>query len=175
MEREGVFMIEDQKRTQALVSIGIMTALITAVTILIKIPIPQGYLNFGDVVVMISAFVMPFRGALIAAGLGSALADLFGGYPIYAIFTFFIKMAEVAVIYKLSHYLKTKKRIIPFALAGFTMMFLYGLVDGLLVSSVAYIPVSMGYNFFQALISVIIVTMIYPSINELMKHLRGKG
>ena len=175
MEGEGVFMIPEQRRTQMIVSIGIMTALITAVTTLIKIPIPQGYLNFGDVVVMISAFIMPFRGALIASGLGSALADLFGGYPIYAIFTFFIKMAEVAIIYKLSDYLKTKKRIIPFALAGFAMMFLYGLVDGLLLSSVAYIPISMAYNFFQALISVLIVTVMYPSINELMKHLRGKG
>lgn len=167
-------MMEDQKRTQALVMIGIMTALVTAVTVLIKIPIPQGYLNLGDVVVMISAFVMPFRGALIASGLGSAMADLIGGYPVYAIFTFFIKMAEVVVIYKFKDYLVSKKRVIPFALAGFTMMFLYGLVDGLLVSSLAYVPISMAYNFLQAFLSVVIVTLMYPSINELMKHLRGK-
>ena len=167
-------MMANQKRTQALVMIGIMTALVTAVTVLIKIPIPQGYLNLGDVVVMTSAFVMPFRGALIAAGLGSAIADLIGGYPVYAIFTFFIKMTEVAIIYLLRDYLVGKKRIIPFALAGFSMMFLYGLVDGLLLSSFAYIPISMTYNFIQALLSVLIVTLIYPSINELMKHLRGK-
>lgn len=167
--------MQDQKRTQALVYIAMMTALVTAVTSIIKIPLPQGYLNFGDIVVMMSAFVMPFRGALIAAGLGSALADLFGGFGVYAVFTLFIKMAEVVVIYKLIHLLDGKKRIIPFALAGLTMMFLYGLVDGLLVGNIAYVPISMLHNLPQAAISALAVTIMYPNIKNLMKHLRGKG
>lgn len=168
-------MIEEEKRTQALVLIAIMTAMVTAVTLLIRIPIPHGYLNFGDLIVMISAVVLPFRGALIASGVGSALADLLGSYPEYAVFTLFIKMAEVAIIYKFAHYLKTNRRFIPFLLAGLTMIVLYGFVDGFLTSSVAYIPISMGYNLLQGLLSAFVMVLIYPRIINLMKHLRGKG
>ncbi len=166
--------MNNHKRTQTIVFIGIMTALIAAVTAMIQIPIPTGYLNFGDVMVMISAFVLPVRGAMIAAGVGSALVDLFT-YPQYAIFTFFIKMAEVLVIVKFSHHLKGKKRYIPFFLAGFTMMFLYGLVDAYLVGKISYMPISMAYNSIQAIANSLIATLAYPSIIVLVNHLRGKG
>ena len=56
-----------------------MAALFTAVTfvgtILIRIPVGIGYVNFGDAVVMIAAVVLGPVGAALAGGLGSALAD----------------------------------------------------------------------------------------------------
>ncbi|CAM3666697.1 ECF transporter S component [Erysipelothrix urinaevulpis] len=166
--------MEQEKRTQTIVFIAIMTALVAAVTAIIQVPIPTGYLNFGDVIVMMSAIVLPIRGAVIAAGVGSAIVDLMVA-PQYAIFTLFIKMAEVVVIQQLIHLLDGKKRFIPFFLAGFTMMTLYGFVDAFLVGNITYMPVSMMYNLIQAFVSSLIATLIYPGVVELMKHLRGKG
>lgn len=71
---------------------GLFTALTTVATMVIQIPSPTGgYVNAGDAVVILGAFLLgPGWGAL-AAGLGSALADLFAGYVIYAPATFVIK------------------------------------------------------------------------------------
>ena len=59
---------------------------------LIKIPSPlKGYINLGDGIVLLAAWVLPLPYGLVAAGLGSALADLFSGYVVYAPATFAIK------------------------------------------------------------------------------------
>ena len=74
-----------------------MAALTAAATIAIPVPLPGGgYANAGDVLVLLSAFVLgPGLGAA-AAGVGSALADLILGYTIYAPGTLIIKAADAA-------------------------------------------------------------------------------
>lgn len=84
---------EGNKRRSYLVKIavaGVMAALIFVAT-QIRIPIPTGgYLNLGDVMINICSFVMgPL--AAIPAALGSAIADLVAGYPVYIPATFVIK------------------------------------------------------------------------------------
>jgi len=80
-------------KTKKLVWAGLFTALTTVAT-LIKIPFvtsPNGYVNAGDGLVIVSAFLLnPLWGAM-AAGLGSALADVFYGFFNYAPATFIIK------------------------------------------------------------------------------------
>ena len=77
--------------TKNLALTALFIALCTLVTMFIRIPLPtSGYANLGDAMVLLAAWVLgPVYGAL-AAGLGSALADLIG-YPIYAPATFIIK------------------------------------------------------------------------------------
>ena len=72
-------------KIKKLVYLALFTALCTVATIAIPIPTPTGgYLNAGDIVVVLAAlFTGPVCGSLIA-GLGSAAADLFAGYAIYA-------------------------------------------------------------------------------------------
>jgi uncharacterized membrane protein len=80
----------------------ILTALFTALTCLatamISDPAPLvGYVHVGDVLVLCSAFLLgPLWGA-VAAGLGSALADVFLAYAIYAPATLVIKAAFAMV------------------------------------------------------------------------------
>ena len=73
-----------------------MTALLTVATLLIRIPIPatQGYINLGDDAVIAVALVWGPRSAMIGGGLGSAMADLLGGYVFWAPFTLIIKGLE---------------------------------------------------------------------------------
>ena len=71
---------------------ALMAALTCVATIIIKIPSPlKGYLNLGDCVVLLAGWVLLPAYGFLSAGLGSALADLFSGYVIYAPATFIIK------------------------------------------------------------------------------------
>lgn len=70
-----------------------MASMACVATMVIKIPIPAtgGYINLGDSIVLLSGVVLgPLYGGL-AAGLGSALADLLGGYVAFAPATLYIK------------------------------------------------------------------------------------
>lgn len=73
---------------------AVFIAVTCALTWVIRIPTPsRGYINLGDCAVIIGAFVLgPVYGA-IAGGIGSALADLLGGYPQYIPATLIIKAA----------------------------------------------------------------------------------
>ena len=86
--------------TKKIVLCAVLTALTTLATMIIQIPSPtSGYVNLGDVFVLFSAFCLgPFYGA-VAAGVGSALADLLSGYVIYAPGTLVIKAAMAICAY----------------------------------------------------------------------------
>ena len=69
-----------------------LAALCCVATMIIKIPSPlKGYLNLGDCVVLLSGWLLGPAYGFAAAGIGSALADIFSGYVIYAPATFIIK------------------------------------------------------------------------------------
>ena len=71
---------------------SMLAALCCVATMVIKIPSPlKGYLNLGDCIVVLSGFMLSPLYGFFAAGLGSALADLFAGYIVYAPATFLIK------------------------------------------------------------------------------------
>ena len=69
-----------------------LAALCCVATMIIKIPSPlKGYLNLGDCIVLLSGFMLSPLYGFLAAGIGSALADVFSGYVVYAPATFLIK------------------------------------------------------------------------------------
>ncbi len=76
-----------------------MAAMVCVATMIIKIPSPmKGYLNIGDCIVLLCGWLLAPGYGFVAAGLGSALADMFSGYITYAPATFLIKgsMALIA-------------------------------------------------------------------------------
>ena len=85
--------------TFKIVLTALFAALICVATMLVQIPIPAtgGYANLGDGVILICAYLISPVYAVIAAGLGSMLADLLAGYASYALGTLVIK-AGVALI-----------------------------------------------------------------------------
>lgn len=82
---------------QELVFTALMTALVFAATYLPHIPIPLGYAHLGDAVIFLLALLAPRRSTLFAACIGSALADLLGGFALWIVPTLVIKfvMAEI--------------------------------------------------------------------------------
>lgn len=85
--------------TKKIVIAALMAALTCVATMIIKIPSPlNGYVNLGDCIVLVAGWMLSPTYGFLAAGLGSALADVFSGYMTYAPATFVIKglMALVA-------------------------------------------------------------------------------
>lgn len=98
------------KDVKKLVMAALFAALCCVATMSIKIPVPatNGYIHPGDAMVILSGiFLGPVIGGL-AAGIGSMMADLLGGYMVYVPITFAVK-AVVAIASYYAFHLLTKK------------------------------------------------------------------
>ena len=82
--------------TKKIAVFGIFMALVVVSTMIISIPsvATQGYVNLGDVFVLLSGLILGPIGGLVVGGLGSALADILLGYAYYAPYTLIIKGLE---------------------------------------------------------------------------------
>ena len=81
-----------KKKTKIIVLAALFAALTCVATMVVKIPSPlKGYINLGDCMVLLAGWLLPPGFSFLAAGLGSALADVFSGYFVYAPVTFAIK------------------------------------------------------------------------------------
>ena len=132
-------------KIRKLVMSAMFASLACVATMIIKIPSPlHGYINLGDCIVLLTAWVLDPASAFFAAAVGSALADLFSGYAVYAPATFVIKglMALAAYfVYKLlaKKMPKLPSRILAGLVAEIAMIggylifesFMYGFVPSL--------------------------------------------
>ena len=136
------------KTTRKVIFSALLAALVCVATMLIKLPSPlNGYINLGDCFVLLAAWLLPMPYGLCAAGIGSALADLFSGYALYAPATFVIK-ALMAVTARGIFLLFSKKerrfgRLLGGVLAELVMVLGYYVFEGVLygfVPSLVNIP-----------------------------------
>lgn len=114
---------------------GLFAALGCVGTMVLQVPSPTGgYMNLGDTVVILGAWLLgPVYGAA-AGGVGPAMADLLSGYAMYVPATLAIK-AVMALTAALLYRALGKKSLLLSALAAEVPMVLgYWLFDGLLAS-----------------------------------------
>ena len=103
-----------KSNTKKIVMAALMAALACVATMIIKVPSPlKGYLNLGDCVVLTAGWMLSPIYGFLAAGLGSALADLFSGYVVYAPATFLIKGCMALIAYFGFRLLHKKVRDLP--------------------------------------------------------------
>ena len=153
-------------RTKKIVMAAMLAALACVATMIIKIPSPlKGYLNLGDCIVLVAGWMLSPAYGFLAAGLGSALADLFSSYVTYAPATFVIKglMALIAFYgYKLLHNKigNLPSRIITGILAEIMMILGYFVFEGFLygfVPSLVNIPANGVQGIAGLIIGVILI------------------
>ncbi len=77
--------------TKKLTITGLFMALICLSTMFFKIPIPGGYAHIGNAFIFLACAVLDKKGSVVACGVGSALADLLGGWYMWIIPTLIIK------------------------------------------------------------------------------------
>ena len=139
---------------------ALFAALCLVATNIIHIPIPatDGYINLGDCVVLLGAFLLgPVYGAA-AGGVGSALADILTGYTVFAPGTFVIKagIAVIAALIMKALGGKTKAASVVAGIAGEVWMVLgYFLYESIFLGYGLAAAGSIGGNAIQAVAGVI--------------------
>ena len=159
-------------KTKQLVLAALLAALAYVATVVLMVPSPTGgYLNLGDAVVLLGAFLLgPWYGAL-AGAVGPAMADLLSGYVMYVPGTLVIKalMAVVAAsLYRLSRK-RTWGVAAGAAAAEAVMVTGYWLYDGIfivgsLAGSAAGIPSNLMQAAFGAAVSVFLTLTLRRSV-----------
>lgn len=140
-------------RVRTIVTTALMAALACVATMVIRVPSPTGgYMNLGDTVVLLGAFLLgPWYGAL-AGGVGSAMADALSGYMVYVPATLIIKAVMAILAGLLYRGLKEKSGgMLLSAVAGeIPMVAGYWLFDALLLRSLAGSASGIPSNLVQA-------------------------
>ena len=151
--------------TKKLAITALFASLTMVATMFIRIPLALGYVNLGDVFVLLSVFVLGPIYGVISAGIGSGIADLIGYIP-YAPGTLIIKsaMAIIAWLVYILIFKATKKQMlgeIIGGIAGASLMAVgYFIYEILFFTTSAVAIVNMPWNLLQGGIGVVLSTLI---------------
>ena len=74
-----------ENKTKKIVMTALFAALACVATMSIRIPTPgtSGYIHPGDAIVILAGIILGPAYGFLAAGIGSCLADLLGGYFVW--------------------------------------------------------------------------------------------
>lgn len=148
---------------------AISAAIIFVATWVFKIPIPgtSGYINLGDSMIYLSAFLLGPLGAA-ASALGSVLADLAGGYVAYIPGTFIIK-GLMGLIFGLISRKRTFALYAVACIIGGALMTVGYAVYELCLFGFAYAATSAPYNLAQWGGNIAVALILYPAAVRLQK------
>ena len=150
-------------RTKLLVMTALFAALGYVATRVLMVPSPTGgYMNLGDTVVLLGAYLLgPVYGA-VAGGIGPALADLLSGYAVYVPGTLVIKalMALTAALLYRALGKKNWALVVCGVAAEAIMVVGYWLFDGILTGSLAGSAAGLPSNFVQAAFGLVVSTLL---------------
>ena len=170
--------MQKKNATRNIVMAALLAALTCVMTMVVKIPSPmQGYINLGDGAVLLCGWLLPPGYGFMAAGLGSAMADLFAGYLTYAPATFLIKglMALIAfygVKLLAKRWRDLPARVVAGIVAEILMVLGYYLFEGVFYSDFIAVAVNIPANAVQGvagLILGIVLSKIFRKTNLFTK------
>ncbi len=167
-------------RTNKIVLTGITMALIMVSTMMIRIPVPftQGYVHLGDAIIFLGVLVLGRNYGAIAAGLGSALADLLSGYAYYAPWTFVVKALMAFVVGLALEHMEKKgqkvgdgriraSEVIAMAFGGIEMCVGYyiaaSLMHGNWYTPLFSIPGNIGQFIVGMILAIILASALYKT------------
>ncbi|MBQ9967669.1 MAG: ECF transporter S component [Oscillospiraceae bacterium] len=149
-------------KTRQLVTAALMAALVCIATMIVKIPTPlKGYVNLGDGIVLTAGWMLSPAYGFFAAALGSALADIFSGYVLYAPATFLIKGLMALIAYLVCA--KMGKRFLGGLAAEIAMILGYFIYESFLygpVPSALNIPANGLQGIFGLIVSLLLIKVI---------------
>lgn len=155
-----------------IVIFGMSMALVVLMTTMTSIPaiVYNGYINLGDVPVILSGMIFGPLGAFIVGGVGSALSDIYLGYVHYAFITLIVKGFEGSIASLLTRKKVDNKRIIlgPMV-SGIFMAFGYFIGEIFLYGFYGALP-SIPGNLLQGIVCAILASLIYKSIGKILKR-----
>ncbi len=166
-------------KVKELALVALFIALVAVATMIVRVPIPQtnGYMNLGDSMVLLSGIFFGPGVGFMAGGIGSALADIFGGYYQWAPWTLFIKGIEALIMGLSVKYLKIRTEkisflvIVLFILSTLWMVFGYYVTEVFMYDQKAALA-EVPANLLQAGGSVILATLLLPLFSRIIRQAR---
>lgn len=123
---------------------GVFIALTYIMTAFIQIPIPLGYANLGDSIILLACFMFGLQTACIAGGCGAALADILTGYPIWAIPTIIIKVTLAFIACAFFSLGKEKKLYSVQTFTGLVLSMLFMAIGYTIAGAILYGSIGSG-------------------------------
>ena len=166
-------MIREGDNTQRLVMTALMASLVMLGTVLLRIPVPmtQGYVHLGDAVIYTGVILLGRRNGTIAAALGSVLADVLGGYVMWAPWTLLIKAAMAASAGTFAERTgagdagaERYRLITGMALGGLIMCAGYFIAEGIMYGNWPAAMLGIPWNVGQAAVGMAVSLMIVKKI-----------
>ena len=164
-------------KIHSIVTAAMLAAMTTVATMIIKVPTigTNGYVNIGDSIVLASAWLLGNPYGALAAGIGSALADLLSGYPVYVPGTAVIKFLMAFVCAILTSLMKNRKipvvaACIVSSLAAEIIMILgYFLYEATILGYGFAAAASIGSNAIQAGVCMVLGNLLYHALSGIRK------
>lgn len=181
------------KNLRKIILAALFAALTFVATFVIKLPTPtMGYIHPGDALVILCGVLLgPWTGGL-AAGIGSMLSDLIGGYISYVPGTFVIKFFVAVIAAYITKWIlrvsgggKTKVWYViiggvfgeVFMVLGYFVYEIFlealgtgaGLTKTTLLAGIAASAAGIPFNIVQAIFGVVLSAILFPILNPLLK------
>ena len=165
-------MANSNAKTLNIIMTGLLMAMITVVTAILPIPIPfgPGYVHLGDAVIFLSVLILGWKYGAVAAGFGSALADVILSYVIWAPWTLCVKglMALIMGLFVSASMKKPGRRIlgvpiyqlIGMVLGGAEMVVGYYIAEGFIYGNFVVPMLSVPWNVMQFVIGLVIASLV---------------
>lgn len=160
--------------TRKLTLSAVMAAVIFVVTWTIRLPVPGtsgGYVNMGDAVIYLCAWLLGGPWAAAAAAVGSALADTAAGATVYIPATFVIKGLMGLICGLFAAQRQFSRFAVSCVFGGAIMTVGYALYE-IAVFGMAYAAASLPFNFVQWVGSGVIAVVLFPVVTRLSHTVR---
>ncbi|SEI99492.1 Uncharacterized membrane protein [Lachnospiraceae bacterium A10] len=189
----------NSEKLKKLVFTGLFTAMVFISTYAIKIQTPtMGYIHPGDGMVLLAGVLLgPLYGGF-AAGFGSMLSDLIGGYMFYVPATFLIKAFTAIIAYAVFHQAQKQLKKIAkiqdyigvvfagviaelFMVIGYFVFEIFllafttgtGLDTASLAAGTAASLAGVPFNLVQGLFGVLVSSALFPIIQPAYRKLKA--
>lgn len=148
-------------KVRELTYMSLLAALAIVATMIIRIPVPatQGYIHLGDTILILAVLILGVKKGAAAGAIGQAIADLIGGYAIFAPVTFVAKILMGILIgvaiEKAFRYKETKIfgnaviGVIFVVLSGVAMIGTYFVAEAFMYGGIAVPLVEIPANIIQ--------------------------
>ncbi len=151
-------------RTLALT--GVMTAVIFVMTSIIKIPTAAGgFIHFGDAGVLFAGFAFGPVVGMIAGGLGTALADMAGGYALWAPSTLVIHgLMGLAAGYLVGGKPQLQRLIVASGISGVILVLGYLIAGTIILSSFGTALTEVPLNLVQIAVGAVVAIPLFFAV-----------
>ena len=152
-------------KPQEMTLAAVMSALVFIATFVPKIPIPLGYAHLGDAAIFLAVIFCGRRIGIISAVVGSALADILSGFPIWVVPTIIIKAAMAESFVKLQR----QNFLIAIITASLIMTAGYTIFGAILYNSLAAGLASTPGLLLKSIVNIVITVVLSAALKGRLK------